>query len=595
MILKPCYLIMILKSLRFNQLFKFKRKFPFQHVSQELNQFSPNYPIRYSMKNYSSENKNQNEYDYVPKNPFEIISSDKAPSFPKLLHLGQLLNSNDILNNPLNHTIFISFCESMDNILIEAKENVQFIHLEDQKFRKMSFNHSFTNDTINKSENITFALGLSGGSDSVALFILLYYYTQLRGYELNVCVIDHNLRQESSLECNAIHHWLSELQTNHTIYKLNWTKEDMHQLQTKSQLICRLRRQEIFKSFSRNNNVNFFCTAHHLNDQIETFLYRWSKSSHLNGLAGMKSLTPIFIRDLNNKYNIEEHIYNFDNHLSTINHPLEKNYLTKNNLFNFYLTKPLLQITKQELRNFIQNCYNWNHWVEDPTNYNINKDTRAFLRKVWKEKIEFINQSKNEISNGKGIENSLSSNSNNNIITEHNFIELFKVLKTVNDIIETSCIEFISSLPIESYQSDSTIAIQLNIEANINSNHSNLQNSEHGLYQNHSLIISQFKWNEFLSMNPYTQSRVIVHIIRLLQSNTTNDLDQHISSDPTSVSKSQYQWNETPLYHHINRMKQLKSCNIGNVMFQFCRKGSYWKIFPEDRIKLHQKSLKEEK
>ena len=82
----------------------------------------------------------------------------------------------------------------------------------------------------------------------------------------------------------------------------------------------------MLKSFCKKNRIRYILTAHHLNDQVETFFIRLSRGSGLKGLSSMRPISKI-----------EKHI--------TLFRPLldvKKNFLIKisKNIFGTYLKDP---------------------------------------------------------------------------------------------------------------------------------------------------------------------------------------------------------------------------------------------------------------
>eukprot|EP00818_Percolomonas_sp_WS_P003821 CAMPEP_0117440392 /NCGR_PEP_ID=MMETSP0759-20121206/3068_1 /TAXON_ID=63605 /ORGANISM="Percolomonas cosmopolitus, Strain WS" /LENGTH=442 /DNA_ID=CAMNT_0005232159 /DNA_START=218 /DNA_END=1544 /DNA_ORIENTATION=- len=340
-----------------------------------------------------------------------IVDETDLDSFPLL---------PDQINVPSSSPIFSTFCNKMDNLLIQTP-------------KPLSHQHQ------------TIALGLSGGSDSLALFCLLYSYCKLRNHTLWVCIVDHSLREKDSWnEAVTLHQWLHKLHVNHSVYQLHWTQSDLQRHAKRKQVECRERRKDIFLKESLRRNVNLFCTGHHLNDQIETFLYRWAHQSHLKGLAGWDA-------------EISGQLVNSDlDHFATITSMLSNSSLM--------LGKPLLTFTKAQLRHELIHTFQCPTWFEDPTNFNHRKDTRAFLRKLWNERIEQENEH-SEVA-----------------ITEQNFLPLFEALQKVDAAIEHECIMFMHRNGVQ--------------------------------HDAHALFVPQEIWADVQQeFDPYVQMRILVHII----------------------------------------------------------------------------------
>nr|CAG8587795.1 2650_t:CDS:2 [Entrophospora candida] len=110
---------------------------------------------------------------------------------------------------------------------------------------------------------------------------------------------------------------------------------------TVSQLetMARIERYKLLAKLCKENNIKFLFLGHHLNDQLETMIMRFSRGSGIDGLAGM---------DITSRF------------------PIIKNY----EALDISIVRPLLSITKERLR---LTCENLNlKWFEDPTNKSLN-------------------------------------------------------------------------------------------------------------------------------------------------------------------------------------------------------------------------------
>ena len=147
-------------------------------------------------------------------------------------------------------------------------------------------------------------VGLSGGADSIALTILLHEYCKKRGIVLHTATVDHQLRAEAKTEAELVHEWMTKLGIEHRVLQLKWQNA---RPQTQIQELARQHRYELLHNVCEYVPISscaldlFFnladhCselgarhlfTAHHANDQVETFLLRLAHYSNSDGLAGM--------------------------------------------------------------------------------------------------------------------------------------------------------------------------------------------------------------------------------------------------------------------------------------------------------------------
>lgn len=150
-------------------------------------------------------------------------------------------------------------------------------------------------------------ISVSGGSDSVALLFLTSKWAKDNSVELIVTIVNHNLREEASKECQYIEYLCKLLQ--HKIKILYWNHYGNY-----SNLQARARegRYNLITHFCFEINVSNMITAHHLDDNIENFYIRKQKRSSTLGLSSHNTTFYNNIRILRPLYNIEKvEIVNF--------------------------------------------------------------------------------------------------------------------------------------------------------------------------------------------------------------------------------------------------------------------------------------------
>jgi tRNA(Ile)-lysidine synthase len=169
------------------------------------------------------------------------------------------------------------------------------------------------------------AVAVSGGSDSMALALLLDEWASHREARIEAITIDHGLRPESATEAEQVGRWLASRRvTRHTILRWVGVKPEAG-----IQAAARDARYRLLTGHCREQGILHLCLAHHLDDQIETRAMRAARRSGPAGLAGMSA-----IRDLD----------------------------------GVRLLRPLLGIAKQELRATL--ATRSQDWIEDPSNRN---------------------------------------------------------------------------------------------------------------------------------------------------------------------------------------------------------------------------------
>ena len=129
------------------------------------------------------------------------------------------------------------------------------------------------------------AVAVSGGADSMALAVLLKSWAAEQGGEAVALVVDHGLRGNSAAEARQVGRWLGELGLRHQILSWQGPKPRGNR-----QAAARAARYRLLAEWCREHGILHLATAHHLDDQAETFLLRLGRGSGLEGLAAMASL-----------------------------------------------------------------------------------------------------------------------------------------------------------------------------------------------------------------------------------------------------------------------------------------------------------------
>jgi tRNA(Ile)-lysidine synthetase-like protein len=136
-------------------------------------------------------------------------------------------------------------------------------------------------------ENPLFSVAFSGGSDSLALLILLqkWIIEKGKGGQITALTVDHGLRPESKTEAENIHNWCQENQISHHI--LSWIGPKP---ETAIQKKARNTRYDLLGYWCQKNNTPYLFLGHHGNDQEETMILRQQQSTTPIGLQGMSSV-----------------------------------------------------------------------------------------------------------------------------------------------------------------------------------------------------------------------------------------------------------------------------------------------------------------
>ena len=233
-------------------------------------------------------------------------------------------------------------------------------------------------DFKKKIKNIkkkSFLIAVSGGPDSLALVIFSFAYQYVyKKTNFKYAIVDHSIRKNSAIEAQNLKKKLSKLKINLKIIK------NKRKIKSNIQSNAREIRYNLLSSYCKKNKIPYIVTAHHSDDQIETFLIRLSRGSGLQGLSSMSEISK-----LNNDIKIFRPFLSF-----------QKN--------------QLVRITKVIFKNF----------VKDPSNNN-----KKFLRTNIRRLVKTLNNM--------GIESQQILRSIRNISSSNNFINNYfnKIFKQI--------------------------------------------------------------------------------------------------------------------------------------------------------------------
>ena len=136
--------------------------------------------------------------------------------------------------------------------------------------------------------NKRFVLGLSGGIDSMSLLHLIRDFLDNKKNGSINCIpiiIDHNLRNESKKEAEAVKKICQTLGFNAQIEKISLPIPSSN-----IQNWARKQRRSILHKKCLKLSANLIL-GHHFDDQAETLFMRMTKNSALDGLSGMSEIS----------------------------------------------------------------------------------------------------------------------------------------------------------------------------------------------------------------------------------------------------------------------------------------------------------------
>ena len=135
----------------------------------------------------------------------------------------------------------------------------------------------------------TIAIATSGGPDSLALALLAHQWAKYLGGKVIALTVDHRLREGSTAEAHQVKAWLEARGIEHHI--LTWERGAKNKpLQTAIQAAAREARYQMLGQWCKDHGVKHLLTAHHAQDQLETFMIRLAKGSGLKGLTSTQKV-----------------------------------------------------------------------------------------------------------------------------------------------------------------------------------------------------------------------------------------------------------------------------------------------------------------
>lgn len=132
-------------------------------------------------------------------------------------------------------------------------------------------------------------VGVSGGSDSMALLHKLALLQEELDFEVVAIHIDHSIRPESRDEAEFVLRKCKEMGVRAYKFKIDApkiAKEKNESLET----AAREGRYEVFESLIKRDVVDVIALAHHQNDQAETILMHIFRGSGVAGARGMEAI-----------------------------------------------------------------------------------------------------------------------------------------------------------------------------------------------------------------------------------------------------------------------------------------------------------------
>ena len=160
---------------------------------------------------------------------------------------------------------------------------------------------------INKKYNLienndTIVVGFSGGPDSVFLVEMLKKLQDFIKFKIYLVHINHLLRGEDADSDENFSFEYAKKNNLEIFIKRIPVKEIAKELGKTLEEVGREERYKFFSEIYEKVGANKIATAHNKDDQIETFLFRLTRGTSLQGLEGIKTKNNNIIRPISEIY-----------------------------------------------------------------------------------------------------------------------------------------------------------------------------------------------------------------------------------------------------------------------------------------------------
>ena len=213
-----------------------------------------------------------------------------------------------------------------------------------------SFNEEINKITRDFTQKKTL-LAVSGGADSMVMLDLFRKRSaEQLDFMISAAHINYKLRgEDSDLDQKLVEDYCEKYEIPLSVYSVS--EKDNKPENGSIQLWARELRYRFFHQICEENSINFIATAHHLNDQLETFFINLMRGSGLKGLSGIPANENKILRPL--LAFTKEEIYDFAEKNSV---PFREDISNKKNdyLRNKIRNLIVLELVKAD-SNFIQN------------------------------------------------------------------------------------------------------------------------------------------------------------------------------------------------------------------------------------------------
>ena len=231
------------------------------------------------------------------------------------------------------------------------------------------------NSKISKflSPNSKIILGLSGGSDSVALLDI--FLNSGNNYNIIACHVNHGIDiGQSKLHEEFVKKLCEKMNVKLLVKRIDIPKLS-HRYKLGIEEMSRLKRREFFEQSLNKFNASKIVLGHHLDDQAETFIMRLIRGTSLTGLESIKELDGYYYRPMIAIEKIEIIKYLKSNNLQWVEDLSNNDSKFTRNFIRANII-PLLKQLNPNFNNSIKNTIK----VIGNTNTYVNKKVDKFIK-----------------------------------------------------------------------------------------------------------------------------------------------------------------------------------------------------------------------
>ena len=163
---------------------------------------------------------------------------------------------------------------------LSVTKRVNKKQINKKKFNK--FYKKFKNIIFNNIARENFAIGVSGGPDSLSLAYFSKAYADEFKNKMEALIINHKIRKESSKEALKVKKILKRKKIESKILNCK-TRIPKSNIQHNARNV----RYSLLADYCLKKNIKYLVIAHHMDDQIENFFIRLFRGSGLTGLSSM--------------------------------------------------------------------------------------------------------------------------------------------------------------------------------------------------------------------------------------------------------------------------------------------------------------------